>query len=245
MWQTPVEHVSLFSGPPTEPQKTATPQGYSDYNQDGSSHLPHTQSSWLSCSQSQIARFPTRVPPIIPHPYPLYYPASAPGQYHHPWHRQDLQGRASLQPDYPWYQPAGATGTPSYSEALWGQLYMEEPLRDSRVSQTVGEEDKMSRVLSSQRERSIRSSSSRSSHELDVKPGEYTKINTFLTRVFVRIQHVCGLVLCSYILYLVRLSSSHSESSESGKDSRKKAGKEKGGRKQHVSSDRERCSPQE
>lgn len=122
---------------------------------------------------------------------------------------------------------------------------MEEPLRDSRVSQTVGEEDKMSRVLSSQRERSIRSSSSRSSHELDVKPGEYTKINTFLTRVFVRNQHVCGLVLCSYILYLVRLSSSHSESSESGKDSRKKAGKEKGGRKQHVSSDRERCSPQE
>ncbi|XP_012773173.2 uncharacterized protein LOC101478009 isoform X1 [Maylandia zebra] len=201
------------AGPPTEPQKTATPQGYSDYNQDGSSHLPHTQSSWLSCSQSQIARFPTRVPPIIPHPYPLYYPASAPGQYHHPWHRQDLQGRASLQPDYPWYQPAGATGTPSYSEALWGQLYMEEPLRDSRVSQTVGEEDKMSRVLSSQRERSIRSSSSRSSHELDIKP--------------------------------VRLSSSHSESSESGKDSSKKAGKEKGGRKQHVSSDRERCSPQE
>ncbi|CAI5652367.1 unnamed protein product [Oreochromis niloticus] len=202
------------AGPPTEPQKTATPQGYTDYNQDGSSHLPHTQSSWLSRSQSQIARFPARVPPIIPHPYPLYYPASAPGQYHHPWPRQDLQGRASLQPDYPWYLPAGATGTPSYSEALWGQLYMEEPLRDSRVSQTVGEEDKMSRVLSSQRERSVRSSSSRSSHELDVKP--------------------------------VRLSSSHSESSESGRDSSKKAGKEeKGGRKQRVSSDRERCSPQE
>ncbi|XP_063352556.1 17S U2 SnRNP complex component HTATSF1 isoform X2 [Pelmatolapia mariae] len=201
------------AGPPTEPQKTATPQGYSDYNQDDSSHLPHTQSSWLSRSQSQIARFPTRVPPIIPHPYPLYYPASAPGQYHHPWHRQDLQGRASLQPDYPWYQPAGATGTPSYSEALWGQLYMAEPLRDSRVSQTVGEDDKMSRVLSSQRERSVRSSSSRSSLELDVKP--------------------------------VRLSSSHSESSESGKDSSKKVGKEKGGRKQRVSSDRERCSPQE
>lgn len=126
---------------------------------------------------------------------------------------------------------------------------MEEPLRDSRVSQTVGEEDKMSRVLSSQRERSVRSSSSRSSHELDVKPGEKRiHKNKYFSYMRLCAYSACvwTCVLCSYILYPVRLSSSHSESSESGRDSSKKAGKEeKGGRKQRVSSDRERCSPQE
>ncbi|XP_030595965.1 uncharacterized protein DDB_G0290685 isoform X2 [Archocentrus centrarchus] len=216
------EVMKSSAGPPTKPQKTIpTPKGYSDYNQDSSSDLLHTQSSWLTHSQSQTARFPTRVPqsflqpPIIPHPYPLHYPASTPGHYH-PWPRQDLQSWAFPHPDYPWSQPAGAAGTPSYSEALWGQLCVEEPSRDSRVSQTVGEENKMSRALSKQRERSLRSSSSHLSHELDVKP--------------------------------VRLSSSHGESSESDGGSSVASGekrKETGGKKQCASSDSERRSSQE
>lgn len=56
--------------------------------------------------------------------------------------------------------------------------------------------------------------------------------------------------VCLHIVYLVRLSSGHGESSESDRDSSVASGEmrkeeEGGGRKQRASSGRERCSSQE
>ncbi|XP_035812635.2 protein starmaker-like [Amphiprion ocellaris] len=227
----------LSQGAIKRPQKIAAPQTYSsqeysNYNQDGFSHLPYTQSSPLTHSQSHTGRFPIRVPfqphtssQVPPsflqhsHPFPLHHLTPPPGRrhHHHPWLRQDPPGWASQQPDYPWSWTAGAAGIPSGPEALWGQIYMEEPPPESRVSQTVREE-KTSRAPSSKAERGGGSRSSHLSQELDVKP--------------------------------VRLSIGQAESSESGRDStlasretRKR--REKRGRTRHSSSDRERCSSQE
>lgn len=179
----------MFAGSTTRPQKTAAPQAYasqdySDYNQDGSSHLLNTQSSWLTHTQSQKTRLPpgvpyqphgpSQIPPSTfphPHPFPLHHLHSAPRHPYYHWPRQDQSGWASPQPDHPWYWTAGAAGIPSGSEALWGQLFMEDPPPESRPSQAMGEEDKTSRTPSSKGE----SGGSRSSHlslELDIKPGE-------------------------------------------------------------------------
>lgn len=142
------------------------------YNQDGSPHLPYMQSSWQTHPQSQ-ARCPIRVPY---HPFQPHHLASMPG-HHHPWPRQNTQGQASLQPDYP---RSWTVGIPSGSEALWGQLYVEEPPAERGVPQVVGEEAETSRAPRSKGERGGGSRSSHLSQELDIKPGRKRKHDTYL-----------------------------------------------------------------
>ncbi|XP_037636543.1 ABC transporter F family member 4 [Sebastes umbrosus] len=159
------------------PPKHYSPNSHLDYNQDGSPHLPYMPSSWLTHPQSQMARFPIRapyqpqgsshVPPsFLPHPhsFQLHHPASTPGD-RHPLPRQTPPGwAASLQPDYLW---SLAAGIPSVSEALWGQLYTEEPPPETGVA---GEEADTSRAPSSKIERGGGGRSRQSSQELDIKP---------------------------------------------------------------------------
>ncbi|XP_045887437.1 ABC transporter F family member 4-like [Micropterus dolomieu] len=179
----------LSQGPTSKPQNVAPPQkhcsqnSHLDYNQHGSPHLPYTQSSWQTNPQSQASRFPIRaphqlqgsshVPPsflpptIFPDPFQLHHLGSTPG-HHHPWPRQNPPVWSSSQPHYPW--TAGAAGIPSGSEALWGQLYTEEPPTETGVAQTAEEEAETSRAPSSKRERGGGSRSSHLSQELDIKP---------------------------------------------------------------------------
>ncbi|XP_076595867.1 uncharacterized protein LOC143326206 [Chaetodon auriga] len=172
----------LSQGPTTKPpQKKYSPNSHLDYNQDGSSHLPQMQSSWQTHPHSQTARYPIRVPyqpqdsphappsfhppPIFPHPFQLHHLASM-SSHHHPWPRQNPPGRSSPQPDWSW---PWTTGIPPGCEALWGQLYTEEPPLERGVSQVVGEAAETSRAPSSKRERGGGSRSSHLSQELDMK----------------------------------------------------------------------------
>ncbi|TMS17840.1 hypothetical protein E3U43_001909 [Larimichthys crocea] len=99
---------------------------------------------------------------------PLMYPPSFHThqfQLHHPpWPRQHPSGWASSQPNYPLSWTAGAAGIPSDSEALWGQLYMDEPPPERMDGAEA------SRAPSSKREISGGSRSSHLSQELDIKP---------------------------------------------------------------------------
>ncbi|XP_070818290.1 high mobility group nucleosome-binding domain-containing protein 5-like [Chaetodon trifascialis] len=210
----------LSQGPTTKPpQKKCSPYSHLDYNQDGSSHLPYMQSSWQTHPHSQTARFPIRVPyqpqdsPHVPpsfHPPPIFpHPFQ---HHHHPWPRQNPPARASPQPDWPW---SWTTGIPPGCEALWGQLYTEEPPPERGVSQVAGEAAEMSRALSSKRERGGESRSSHFSQELDLKA--------------VRLSS----------------SSAESSKESSQRSSEKRRKREKRGRSRRPSSDRERCSSQE
>ncbi|XP_067375568.1 high mobility group nucleosome-binding domain-containing protein 5-like [Channa argus] len=188
-----MEEVTKFSthqhlntqGPANKPQKVAATQDHNsqnihlDYNQDGFSHLPNIQSSWLTHPQSQTVRLPIRLPyqpqtsshfpqSYLPHSFHLHHRTSTTG-HHHLWPRQDARSCASLQTDCPCSCTTCVTGLPSCSEALWGQLYIEEPLPESRVSQDVEQEGGTSRAPNTKSRRG----GSRSSHlsqELDVKP---------------------------------------------------------------------------
>ncbi|XP_067455536.1 uncharacterized protein [Thunnus thynnus] len=226
-----VDRPLLSQGATKKPQKVSAPQEYYsqnshvDYNQDDT-----LQSTWLTHAQPQTVRFPVRVPyrgqgssqappSFLPHPHPfqLQHLAATPG-HHQPRPRQNPPGWASTQPDHSWFWTSGAAGMPSGYEALWGQLYMEEPPPERGVVPVVAEEAEMSRAPSLKTERGGGSRSSHLSQELDIKP--------------------------------VRLSSGHTESSESGRDSsqasrEKKRKREKRGRAQRTSSESERCSSQE
>ncbi|XP_044220273.1 sarcoplasmic reticulum histidine-rich calcium-binding protein-like [Thunnus albacares] len=226
-----VDRPLLSQGATKKPQKVSAPQEYYsqnshlDYNQDDT-----LQSTWLTHPQPQTVRFPVRVPyrpqgssqappSFLPHPHPfqLQHLAATPG-HHQPRPRQNPPGWASTQPDHSWFWTSGAAGMPSGYEALWGQLYMEEPPPERGVVPVVAEEAETSRAPSLKTERGGGSRSSHLSQELDIKP--------------------------------VRLSSGHTESSESGRDSsqasrEKKRKREKRGRAQRTSSESERCSSQE
>ncbi|XP_026214189.1 high mobility group nucleosome-binding domain-containing protein 5-like [Anabas testudineus] len=159
------------------PTKKPATQEYHNQNIH-SSYPPFIQSSWLTQPQSQTVRFPMRpcqpenfsyVPPsFLPHlhPFTLHHFTSTPS-HSHPWPRQDPPGWSSLQTDI---QTAGADGLPSGSEALWGQLYTEEPPPESRLSQVLAQDVEASRAASSKSERGGGSRSSRLSQELDIKP---------------------------------------------------------------------------
>lgn len=189
------------------------------------------------------------VPPsFLPHPHPfmLHHPTST--SSHHPWPRQNAPGWSSLQTDCPWSWTAGAAGLPSGSEALWDQLYTEEPPPESRVSQVVGQGVETSTAPSSKSERCGGSRTSCLSQELDIKPGGERKYDRL--QAFISLFHIQYFVFFLHVLYIVRLSSGHAESSESGRDSsqvirerRKK--KEKRGRSQCTSSEKESHSSQE
>ncbi|KAK2849042.1 hypothetical protein Q5P01_008876 [Channa striata] len=217
-------------GPTNKPQNVAATQDYNqknhlDNNQDAFSHLPYIQSSWLTHPQSQTFRLPMRVPcqpqasshfppSYHPHPFDLHHLTST-TSHPHLWPRQDAPSGASLHSDCPWFWTAGANGLPSGSGAIWGQLYTEEPLLESRVSQDVAQERGTSRAQSTKSGRGDGSRSSHLSQELDVKP--------------------------------VRLSSDHTESSESGRGSsqalrEKRTKREKRRRSQCTSSEKERHS---
>lgn len=163
-----IQMISLFAGSTAQPQKTAPAQKhYShnspfDYAQDGSPHLPYMQPAWQTHPRTQTSRFPIgaphqtqgslQVPPsslppsVFSHPFHL--------GHHHPWPRQ-----TPPQPDWSW-----AAAIPPGSEALWGQLYTEEPPPEREAVES-------SRAPSSKRERGGGSGSSLLSQELDVKPG--------------------------------------------------------------------------
>lgn len=165
--------MSWFAGPTIKPQKKSAPQKHHsqntqlDYNQDGSPNLSFMQSSWLIHPQSHSARFPIRAPyqpQASSHVPPSFHTHQF--QLHHPpWPRQPPSGWASSQPNYPLSWTAGAAGIPSDSEALWGQLYMDEPPPERRDGAEA------SRAPSSKREISGGSRSSHLSQELDIKPG--------------------------------------------------------------------------
>ncbi|KAM7417562.1 hypothetical protein PAMA_017278 [Pampus argenteus] len=217
--KSPVDQPLHPQGRTKKPQKVTAPQenysqnSHMDYNQD-----EILQSSWLTRPHPQTVRFPLRVPYqpqvssqaptyFLPHPHPFQFQhlASSP-RHHHPWARQNPPNWASTQPDHSWS-----------CEALWGQLYMDDPPSEREVVPVVAEEAETSRAPSSKTERGG-GSRSHLSQELDIKP--------------------------------VRLSSGHTESSESGRDScqtsrEKKKKREKRGRAQHSSSESERCSSQE
>ncbi len=183
----------MFTGFTTTPQRiSATEKHFSqnshlDYNQDGSPYLPYMQSSLQTHPPSQAARFPIRAsypsqgsshalpsflsPPILSHPFQHHHLTTTPA-HHHLWPGQNLPGRASPQSNYPWSWSAGAAGIPSVSEALWGQLYTEEPPPERRVAHGVSVEAELSRASSSKRDRGGGSRSSALSQELDIKPGE-------------------------------------------------------------------------
>ncbi|XP_071313501.1 uncharacterized protein [Trachinotus anak] len=215
----------LSQGLTNKPQKVSTPQeknqsSHSDYNQDVSSHLPYVKSSWLTHTPSQSARFPIRgpsqpqdsshVPPsylppsyIFPHPHQFQLQHLASTSTHHPpWPRQNTPGWGPTQPDYPCSWTTGAAGIPPGSEALWGQLYMEEPPPDRRV------EAETSRAPSSKRERGGGSRSSCFSQELDIKPGGKRKLNrkqALISRQCVYVKDMClsflnnVSVICVYV----------------------------------------------
>ncbi|XP_069387466.1 protein starmaker isoform X2 [Paralichthys olivaceus] len=194
----------------------------SDNNQEVCTHLP-CQSSWLTHTQPQSARFPTSMPhqpqgsslvpsslllppSILPHSHQFQH--LTPTLAHHPlWPRQDQPDWASPQCDNPW--TTGAARFPSAFEALWGQLHMDEPPHERLVE------------AETRRAPGEMGGEKRSSHcpqELDINP--------------------------------VRLSSGQAESSESGRDSgqssrEKWKKREKRGKTKRMSSDRESCSSQE
>ncbi|XP_036932796.1 cilia- and flagella-associated protein 251-like [Acanthopagrus latus] len=148
------------AGSTTKPQKSAPPQKH-DYTQDGPPHLPYMQPAWQTHPHTQTPRFPIRAPhqpqgsshvppsslppPIFSHPFHL--------SHHQPWPRQ-----SPPQPDWSW-----TAAMPPGSEALWGQLYTEEPPPEREALE-------MSRAPSSKGERGGGSGSSLLSQELDVKP---------------------------------------------------------------------------
>ncbi|XP_063731833.1 nucleoprotein TPR [Eleginops maclovinus] len=162
-------------------QMAAPPNQYSqnhhmDYNRHGCPRLPYMQSSWQTHPQFQTARYPIRaqhqpqgyshVPPFFPqHPDPFQHQqlASTPGHHHS---RQNAPGWASVQPNQPCSLAAGAAGISACSEALWGQLYREEPPPEMEVTE---EEVDTSQAPSSKRE-SRSGGSCRLSQELDIKP---------------------------------------------------------------------------
>ncbi|KAK9518162.1 hypothetical protein VZT92_023476 [Zoarces viviparus] len=164
------------------PPRRYSPISHLAYNQDGSPHLPYPQSSWQTRLQSQTTRCPIRapyqpqgsshVPPssLPPHIFPqLHQLTSSPGD-RQPRPRLNPPGWAALQPDQPWSWAAGAAGILSGTEALWGQLYPEEPPPEMGMAQVVREETDTSRASSSKRERGGGGRSSRLSPELDIKP---------------------------------------------------------------------------
>nr|XP_033479528.1 ABC transporter F family member 4-like [Epinephelus lanceolatus] len=226
-------------GASTMPQKMSAPlqhysqNSHSDYS---TPHLPYMQPHWQIHPQSQTPRFPIRAPYqpqstfhvpsflLPPHPFQPYPLTSTP-THHHPRPRQDPPGWASQQPDHPWSWTVGAAaagggaaGIPSGSEALWGQLYTEEPPPEMRVAQVVGEEAGASRAPSSKRERSGSSRISHLSQELDIKPVRLSGGHA-------------------------ESSESSRESSQASREKRKKG--EKRGGSQCSSSDLERCNSQE
>lgn len=138
------------------------------------------QSSWLTRPQPQAVRFPVRVPyqlqgssqvppSFIPHPHPFQVPHLAATAGHHHL-RQNPPGWASPQPDHSWSLASGAAGIPSGCDALWGQLYMEEPPPERGVVGVAAEEAETSTAPSSKTERGG-GSRSHLSQELDIKPG--------------------------------------------------------------------------
>ncbi|XP_049442747.1 protein starmaker-like [Epinephelus fuscoguttatus] len=218
----------------TAQKKHYSQNRHSDYS---TPHLPYMQPHWQIHPQSQTARFPIRapyqpqssfhVPSFLPPPHPFQpYPLTSTPTHHHPRPRQDPPGWASHS-DYPWSWTvgaaaaggggaAGAVGIPSGSEALWGQLYTEEPPPEMRVAQVVGEEAGASRAPSSKRERSGSSRSSHLSQELDIKPVRLSGGHA-------------------------ESSESSRESSQASREKRR----EKRGGSQHSSSDVERCNSQQ
>ncbi|XP_031718332.1 ABC transporter F family member 4 [Anarrhichthys ocellatus] len=164
------------------PPRHYSPNSHLAYNQDGSPYLPYPQSSRQTRLQSQTARCPIRAPyqpqgsshvPLSflpPHIFPqLHHLTSSPGD-RQPRPRLNPPGWAAMQPDQPWSWAAGAAGILSGTEALWGQLYPEEPPPEMGIAQVVGEETDTSRASSSKRERGGGGRSSRLSPELDIKP---------------------------------------------------------------------------
>lgn len=146
------------------------------YTPDGPPYLPHMHSSWQMHRQSQ-ARNPIREYCL---PFQLHHFASM-SDYHNPWLKQNPPGQPSLQPDCPWsWAAAAAAGIPSVSEALWGQLNMQEPPAETGLMQEV----ETRRALSSKGERSCGSRRSHLSQELDIQPGRKSKHNTQCRYVF-------------------------------------------------------------
>ena len=157
-----IQMISLFAGSTAQPQKTAPPQKhYShnspfDYTQDGHPHRPYMQPAWQTHPRTQTSRFPIGAP-HQPQGSSHVPPSSLPPPvfgHHHPWPRQ-----TPPQPDWSW-----TTAIPPGSEALWGQLFTEEPPPEREAVET-------SRAPSSRGERGGGSGSSLLSQELDVKPG--------------------------------------------------------------------------
>lgn len=134
------------------------------YNQDHSSSLPFTQSTWLSRLHPQ-SRCPVSAPS---QPSQLHHLASMTGQNDQTWRGQNAPDQASLQSDHPWSWMAGI---PSAPDALWEKLNVEDGRAERQALQT-----ETSGASSSKTERSgSRSCGSHLSQELDDKPGRRKK----------------------------------------------------------------------
>lgn len=130
------------------------------YNQDRSSSLPFTQSTWLSHLHPQ-SRCPVSAPS---QPSQLHHLASMTGQNDQTWRRQNGPDQASLQSDPPWSWMAGI---PSAPDALWDKINVDDGRAERQALQT-----ETSGASSSKTERSgSRSCGSHLSQELDDKPG--------------------------------------------------------------------------
>ncbi|KAG7230398.1 hypothetical protein INR49_024504 [Caranx melampygus] len=226
---------SLSQGLAKEPQKVSAPQENnknSHYSQGVSSYLPYVQSSWLTHPPSQTARFPIRVPSQpqgSSHVPPSCLPP--PSIFPHPHQFQLFQQLASSSSHhYTWPRhdlPGWASPHPNYPWP-WPTGAAGIPsgcgapwgqlYMEEPPHHERGADVETSRASSSKRERSGGSRSSHLSQELDIKP--------------------------------VRLSNGHAESSESGRDSsqvsrEKTKKKEKRGKTQQTSSDRDGSSSHE